>query len=225
MPATAIQKNRYWDAAAAHLDWCHERDIDIVSGRWDLEDPISGLLLAAMLQPSSSKVVLNTLCRQAWNRVRVTAAWWPSKYIDLVVNFTGDGSAHMLVVDNKHLTTNSNQPGWRSLKRKGLEHEICWQTEKTLCEIDKARAKGDIRVLGGPFDPTATICPVFLDAAGRTMEEAFPIYEWMVPPHRHDQWSAVSYAELAEGMRTHYERKPTPLLEPLLGQIFAPAER
>lgn len=221
MPANAKQRDRYWEAASYHLAWCREHDVDVIDGRWDPEDPISGLLLAAVLARSSARPVLNTLCRRSWDRVRVTAAWWPSSLVDLVVNFVADEVRYMLLLENKHLTTNSNQPGYKKLLSEGRRHEILWQTEKTLGEVDRVRARGGERLLGGPFDPEAVVLPVLLDAASRTMDEAFPVYEWMTLPHRHDRWSAVSYAELAEGLRDHYERDLDPLLEPLLAQLFA----
>ncbi|WP_193117366.1 hypothetical protein [Brachybacterium tyrofermentans] len=221
MSASVAQKRRHEAPARTHLAWCREHGIDVVDGQWTLENPISGLLLAAVLQRSSAAPLLNILCGQSWNQIQVTSAWWPSSVVDLMVGFVADGSAHMLILENKHLDSNSNQPGHQKLTRLGRMDEVLWQTEKMLCDIDDARVAGDTRLLGGPFDPAATIHPVLLDASERTMDEAFPMYDWMVPAHRHDHWATVSYSELAEGLRAHYEHDPIPMLEPLLSQIFA----
>src|SRR5699024_10772219 len=137
-----VQRDRYWDAASDHLAWCRDHGVDVIDGRWDLEDPISGLLLAAVLARSSARSVLNIVCRSSWEQVRVSAAWWPSSLVDLVVNFVADGVRYMLVLENKHLTTNSNQPGYRKLLSEGRRHEILWQTEKMLGEIDRVRSSG-----------------------------------------------------------------------------------
>lgn len=223
--ATKAERQRYWDAAPEHLAWCREHGIEGVGGRWDLEAPITGLLLAAMPQSTSATATLNTLCGRSWSQVKVDSAWWPSGHVDVLVNFHANGEKYLLALENKHLETKSNQPGYEGLREKGQEHEIRWQTETTLCKIDRVRADGGNELLGGPFDPAATVMPIFLDAAGRTMDEAFPLYEWMVPPHRHEEWQAISYAELAAGLRAHYEHTKDPALVPLLGQLFAPAAR
>lgn len=218
MPTPATHGARYRAAAEDHLAWCHDHGIDIIGGRWSLEDPISGLLLAAMLQPDSARILLPMLCGQSWDNVQVTSAWWPSSLVDLLVGFTAEGRSHLLVLENKHLATRSNQPGYKKLP----DHEIRWQTEVVLREIDQIRADGGDMLLGGPFDPEATLHPVLLDAKGRTMAETFPMYGWMSAPHRHELWTAVSYAELAAGLRDRYEHEAVPALEPLLSQLFAP---
>src|SRR5699024_8830918 len=100
VPANAVQRDRYWDAASDHLAWCRDHGVDVIDGRWDLEDPISGLLLAAVLARSSARSVLNIVCRSSWEQVRVSAAWWPSSLVDLVVNFVADGVRYMLVLEN-----------------------------------------------------------------------------------------------------------------------------
>lgn len=211
---------RYRSAAAEHLAWCDRNGLRVIGGRWDLEDPLTGLLLAALVDAHSAPVVLGVLCRRDWTDAVVEDVWWPSSYVDLVVNFRVGEERHMLLLEHKHLNSPSNQPGWRRKQKEG--RPIYWQTEAALLEIDRVRDEQEPTYLGGPFNPRAFLHAVLLDARGRTLEETFELSEGL-PVHRHDQWASISYEEFAKGLRSAYERTALGALTPLLSQLFASA--
>jgi hypothetical protein len=196
------------------LAWCDDNQIDILGGRWDLEDPISGLLLTSIAQPDSAQAVLSALCSEPLPALQVSSVWWPSKLVDIIVNFEVDGNPHSLVLEHKHLNSPSNAPGYRT------GGGAFWQTESMLREIERVREAGDESILGGPFDPNAEVHLVVLDARGRDLFEMFELNE-NSEPHRHEMWSAVSYAGFARALRTQYETGAIKGLVPLLAQLFA----
>jgi hypothetical protein len=205
---------RYRVAAQLHLEWCDDQAIEIIGGRWDLEDPISGLLLAAVVQQSSAEAVLSALCSQPFSALRVTSVWWPSALVDMIVNFEVAGVSHSLVLEHKHLNSPSNAPGYRSAGG------YYWQTESMLREMDRVLEAGEKSILGGPFDPNAQVHLVVLDARGRVMNEIFELNDRM-KPHRHDYWNVVSYGSFAESLRARYATGAGDGLVALLGQLFA----
>lgn len=206
---------RYRAAAREHLTWCQEFGIRVLGGRWDLEDPLSGLLLAAVVDSRSAPAVLSALARKGWDSVEVTEVWWPSAYVDMIVNFRVADQPHMVVLEHKHLDSPSNAPGYRQ-----VGGGVYWQTESFLQELERVRRDKEAELLGGRFDHTAQAHLVVLDARGRTMDEAFELTA-SDPPHRHASWDVVSYADLARSLRLNYETDRQPALEPLLGQLFA----
>lgn len=208
----------YRAAAAEHLAWCKQKGLSVLGGRWDLESPLSGLLLAALVDVHSAPVVLSGLCRQNWPEVVVEDVWWPSTYVDIVANFRVDEEPHSLLLEHKQLNSPSNQPGWRNKEKAG--QPIYWQTEAALRELERVRGAKESAFLGGPFDPKASVHAVLLDARGRTMEQAFELYDGL-PPHHHDRWISVSYSEFAERLRDAYDHGPIGALVPLLSQMFA----
>lgn len=176
---------------------------------------MSGLLLASVLSPGAAAPALSALCSTLWAEVRVVSAWWPSTLVDLIVNFEVDGSPHVLVLEHKHVNSNSDAPGYRS-----VGGALYWQTESMLREIDRVRDEGEAWMLGGPYDPDVEPHLVVLDARGRTMDEAFELGPGK-GRHRHDAWSVVAYGDLAARLRDSYDAQPEPALQPLLGQLFA----
>lgn len=207
---------QYRAAAREHLEWCDKVGIKVLGGRWDLEDPISGLLLSAVVAPESATALICALCGKNWKSVDVHDVWWPSAYVDMIVNFQVAGRHHSLVLEHKHLNSPSNAPGYRR-----VGGGVYWQTESMLRELDRARSQGEETLLGGPFDSTAQAHLVVLDARGRQMDQIFELDASDVP-HRHFAWRVVSYEELASSLRSAYRSEaPIVPLKPLLGQLFA----
>lgn len=206
----------YRSAAREHLRWCEAHGIRILGGQWSTEDPLSGLLLAAVVDPRSAPVVVSALCARDWSQLDVQDVWWPSQYVDLIANFAVGDAEYMLLVEHKQLQSPSNMPGYKNLQL----GERYWQTEATLRKIDEVKAAGGATFLGGPFNASATVYPVVLDARGRSIAEAFPLYPGL-PAHRHEEWASVSYCDFAARLRHAYEQTTNKALEPLLGQLFA----
>jgi hypothetical protein len=206
---------RFRSDASEHLRWCAERGIPVVGGRWDLEDPLTGLLLSSIIDRTSTAVVLSALCSQSWEAVSVSSAWWPSEVMDIIVNFEAAESPHSLVLEHKNVNSTSNAPGYRTAG--GGKY---WQTESLLREIERVREAGEGSLLGGPFDSAAVTHLVVLDALGRTMDEIFELRQ-EDEPHRHHMWTVKAYSEFASDLRRAYEARPVPGLVPLIGQMFA----
>ncbi|WP_205856622.1 hypothetical protein, partial [Phytoactinopolyspora endophytica] len=103
-----------------------------------------------MVDARSAPATLGALCNETWKSVDVTAVWWPSSYVDMIVNFRAIGTAHMLALEHKHLDSPSNAAGYR---RDG--GGVYWQTESMLREIERVRREDGNYLLGGPFDETA----------------------------------------------------------------------
>jgi hypothetical protein len=206
--------HRYRSEAREHLAWCDKEGIRVLGGRWDLEVPLTGLLLAAAVDSHSAPALLGALCGERWPTVQVDEVWCPSALVDVIVNFRVDDARHMLVLEHKHLNTRSHAPGYNS---GGGDY---WQTESLVRELDRVRSEGSESLLGGPYDQMAQAHLVVLDARGRTMDEAFELKDGE-KPHRHELWDVVSYADLARMLRGSFEADRQPALEPLLGQLFA----
>ena len=207
---------RYRSAASEHLEWCDSVGIRVLGGRWDLEDPITGLLLAAVVDPRSASPLLTALCHlEVQTDLEVEEVWWPSSYVDMIINFRVDGRRHMLALEHKHLNSPSNAPGYRKVGGGAY-----WQTESFVRELERVREAGGGELLGGPFRADAQAHLVVLDARGRTMDEAFKLTV-SDEPHRHELWRVLSYADLARSLRTRYDAVNVDALEPILGQLFA----
>jgi hypothetical protein len=203
---------RFRKAAQEHLKWCDENDILMLGGRWDREDPITAILLAACADPTAAGTVISALLDETWEEVSVTDLWWPTTPVDILANFTVTGSKHFLVLEHKHVNSPENEPGYKS-GRGGY-----WQTERMLHKIEDAVIGGRVEILGGPFDPKAQRHLIVLDARGRTMDQIFK-----PEPHntQNNDWLVVSYADFASRLRAAYQADPKPGLVPLLSQLFA----
>ncbi len=206
---TPAQKEAVAVDAALHGCWLRGetiRELHTPMG----ENPYTGLLLSALLDPdASSATVRGLLASTVQNRPTVVpgvaSAQWPSRGPDLIVDLEYGYDREVLVVEHKRFNSISHAPGY---KRTGNSNAP-WQTDVVYERMTKDRL---------PYRRVARhdgpIVFVVLDLYGKPMEELYP------GGIHNEHWIVTSYAQFGAVLRAEYELGARGLV-PLLSAIYA----
>lgn len=195
-----------------HRRWLHAHDID--EPFWPLdENPYTGLLLAALLDPDASSTTVRGLlagrtsgATPSWTAV--TAVQWPSRGADLVARLgecEGEGE-WAIVVEHKRFRSPSHAPGYKK------DPASAWQTDQLYSALTGSTPPTWLADVATGRSPALVV----LDAYGKSMDQLFPA-------GKHNAlWSVTSYAQLGSVLRAAHEEGVRGLV-PLLATLYAGA--
>jgi hypothetical protein len=193
---------------AAHRRWLAKHGID-ETPRPVTENPYTGLLLAALLDPDARAAVVRGLLagdpRAGSGRATrdVSAAQWPTGGVDLVVDLSGDPAATLLV-EHKRFKSHSHRPGYRR------DPQAAWQTDKIYRELQGLDSPRWL--VASPSTDEWHL--IVLDAYGKSMEQMFPNADF------NDRWIVTSYAAFGAVLRAEHTDSTRGLV-PLLAALYA----
>ncbi len=204
---TAVQKAALLADRDSHREWLAGNSLS--EPEWSLpENPYTGLLLAALLDPAAQGTVLRALAagdpRTAPSQAAVTAVRWPTRGPDLVVRQGTGRDAVATLIEHKRFDSPSHAPGYKS------NPDAAWQTDQAY---DASQAADPPLWLDG-IDPGGTQHYIVLDAFGKTIEELYP------GGSHNSHWTVTSYAQFGDTLRRAYAQGNLGLA-PLIRALYA----
>lgn len=208
-PPTPAQKQVLLEDRDYHRVWLKTNKIEELA--WPLsENPYTGLILAAVLNPDTRSTVCQGLMAggsetaSAFRTNSLTAAQWPTKGVDLVVRFGHGLESQFLLVEHKRFRSDSHRPGYRT------DPHAPWQTD-----VVYAAATGNDAASWLGDDPASRVKGfIVLDAYGKSMDQLFPGGQF------NDKWLVTSYPQFGRVLRAAYEQGVRGLV-PLLAALYA----
>lgn len=176
---------------------------------WDLpEDPYTGLLLAALLDPFAQQAVLRALAAgdppRPPSRAVVTAVRWPTRGVDLVILQGAEADVIATLVEHKRFRSPSHAPGYKK------DPDAAWQTDQAFEASQAAEPPG---WLDG-IEPGHSRRYLVLDAYGKDIDQLFP------GGTHNSEWTVTGYGEFGSALREAH-KQGTPGLGPLLTTLYA----
>ncbi len=206
---TKVQKQSLLDDRLRHRAWLEINKIE--EAAWHLsEDPYTGLLLAALLDPDARSSVLRGILAgggmsaSALSSSPLTAVQWPTRGIDLVARFGHGAGAELLFVEHKRVGSPSHCPGYKT------NPQAPWQTDQLYSAVVGSEPPAWLD--GASADQAKTF--VVLDGYGMSMEQLFPGAE------SNDRWAVTSYRQFGAVLRAEHSRGVRGLV-PLLAALYA----
>lgn len=206
---TEAQKQSLFNDRHWHRVWLETNKIEEAALPLG-EDPYTGLLLAALLDPDARSSVLRGILAgapasaSAFSSSPLTAAQWPTRGVDLVARFGHGAASELLLVEHKRFRSHSHAPGYRR------DPDAPWQTD----QVYSAAMGSEPPAWLGEASANQVKNFIVLDAHGKSMEQLFPGGQF------NDRWTVTSYLQFGAALRAEHSRGVRGLV-PLLAALYA----